>query len=163
MYKNTTRERFLMNFLGDQFLLDLQAIQTFAMRLEELSKQTSVPRAFVWDSMAHVLTHTLVEGFSNAKKCSTGGRALMQLDFTHFISLLELISGLKYAIHQAYVDAYVKAFYLPKDLLEEWIREQKESTEYSEKQLVGLVMCTCNNDKKTRQKLLGIIGTGDVS
>uniref|UniRef100_A0A1B0GNL0 Syndetin C-terminal domain-containing protein n=1 Tax=Phlebotomus papatasi TaxID=29031 RepID=A0A1B0GNL0_PHLPP len=140
-----------------------RAIQTFAMRLEELSKQTSVPKAFVWDSMAHVLTHTLVEGFSNAKKCSTGGRALMQLDFTHFISLLELISGLKYAIHQAYVDAYVKAFYLPKDLLEEWIREQKESTEYSEKQLVGLVMCTCNNDKKTRQKLLGIIGTGDVS
>ncbi|XP_055684876.1 syndetin [Lutzomyia longipalpis] len=140
-----------------------RAIQTFAMRLEELSKQTIVPKAFVWDSMAHVLTHTLVEGFSNAKKCSTGGRAQMQLDFAHFISILELISGLKYTIHQGYVDAYVKAFYLPKDLLEEWIREQKESTEYSEKQLVGLVMCTCNNDKKMRQKLLGIIGTGDVS
>uniref|UniRef100_A0A6B2ECI9 Coiled-coil domain-containing protein 132 n=1 Tax=Phlebotomus kandelakii TaxID=1109342 RepID=A0A6B2ECI9_9DIPT len=140
-----------------------RAIQTFAMRLEELSKQTIVPKGYVWDSMAHVLTHTLVEGFSNAKKCSTGGRALMQLDFTHFISLLELISGLKHSTHQAYVDAYVKAYYLPKDLLEEWIREQKDSTEYSEKQLIGLVMCTCNNDKKTRQRLLGIIGTGDVS
>ncbi|GAB0094360.1 Syndetin [Sergentomyia squamirostris] len=140
-----------------------RAIQTFAMRLDELSKQMSVPKGHVWDNMAHVLTHTLVEGFSNAKKCSTGGRALMQLDFTHFISLLELIAGLKFTVHQGYVDAYVKAYYLPKDLLEEWIREQKESTEYSEKQLVGLVMCTCNNDKKTRQKLLGIIGTGDVS
>lgn len=141
-----------------------RGIQTFAMRLEEVSQIMTAPKESIWDNLAHFLTHILVEGFSNAKKCSTGGRALMQLDFTHFLSILELISGFKHSVHQSYVESYVKSFYLPKDLLEEWIKENIEKTHYSTKHLIGLVMCTCSNDKKTRQKLLSLIeNTTEIS
>ncbi|XP_063704736.1 syndetin [Culicoides brevitarsis] len=131
-----------------------RAVQTFAMRLEQITTMAPLPREALWDSLAHILTHTLVEGFSNAKKCSTGGRALMQLDFTHFLSLFDLISGKKFPEHTAFVEQYVKAYYLPKDLLEEFIATQ---TNYSSKQMTGLINCACSNDKKTRQKLLAMI------
>lgn len=133
------------------------------MRLEEISQQLLIPKQSIWDTVAHVLTHVLVEGFSNAKKCSTGGRALMQLDFTHLMSIFELISSLKFPIHQTYIETYVKAYYFPKDLLEEWIIEQSEKNAYSTKHLVGLIMCTCSNDKKLRQKLLTIVQGGGGS
>lgn len=86
----------------------------------------------------------------------------MQLDFTHFMSILELISSGKYPVHQAYVDAYIKAYYMPADLFEQWIVEQKEKKDYSTKQLSNLIMCTCSNDKKTRVKLLALVGSGGV-
>lgn len=95
--------------------------------------------------------------YSNAKKCSAGGRALMQLDFAHFMSILELLSGLKFSQHHRYVDSYIKAYYLPKDLLETWIYEEKSKRTYSTKQLTALIACTCSNDKKTRQKLLALL------
>lgn len=130
-----------------------RAVQTFAMRLEETGNSVHLPKDILWDSLAHILTHTLVEGFSHAKKCSTGGRALMQLDFTHFMSLLELISSRKFPEHQMYVEQYVKAYYMPKELLEEFINTQ---TQYSIKQITGLIHCACVNDKKTKQRLLGV-------
>lgn len=34
----------------------------FAMRLEEIEKVLPVPKQPIWDSVAHVITHTLVEG-----------------------------------------------------------------------------------------------------
>lgn len=131
-----------------------RSVQTFAMRLEEISTLAPLPKDALWDALAHVLTHTLVEGFSNAKKCSTGGRALMQLDFTHFTSLFDLLSGKKFPEHQQYVEQYVKAYYMPKDLLEEFITTQSS---YSPKQVIGLINCACSNDKKTRQKLLALV------
>lgn len=127
------------------------------MRIEEMSQQLPIPREPIWNTVAHVLTHVLVEGYSNAKKCSTGGRALMQLDFTHLMSILELISKHKFNQHKLYVEVYVKAFYFPKDLLEKWIKEQTDKNVYSNKHLVGLIMCTCSNDKKMRQQLLAIV------
>lgn len=81
----------------------------------------------------------------------------MQLDFAHFMSILELISGTKHPVHHAYVDGYIKAFYMPKDLLEEWCTEQKLKGNYSIKQLTALIKCTCSNDKKTRQRLLQLV------
>ena len=83
----------------------------------------------------------------------------MQLDFTNVMSILQLISGMKHPTHQAYVEQYVKAFYLPKDSLEDWIKEQKG---YSTKHFIGLIMCTCNHDKRMRQKLLALVdGNGN--
>ena len=137
------------------------------MRLEEQCKVAMFPQAVKedsWDYLAHVLTHVLVEGFSNAKKCSTGGRALMQLDFTHILSFLELISGIsKFPTHQQYVDQYVKAYYMAKDDLENWMREQIGLNNYSGKQLQGLILCACANDKKTRLKLMAMVGGGTAS
>ncbi|XP_052900355.1 syndetin [Anopheles moucheti] len=131
-----------------------RGIQYFAMKLEEQTSTVVLPQDVLWDSFVHVLTHLLVEGFSNAKKCSAGGRALMQLDFTHFWSLLEIVSGGKHPEHRAYVEQYVKAYYLPKDLLEQWLLEPHG---YSPKHLVGLVQCACSSDKKTRQRLLALV------
>lgn len=95
--------------------------------------------------------------YANAKKCTPGGRALMQLDFTHFMSILELLSGEKFPEHHRYVDSYIKAYYFPKDLLETWIQEEKAKRTYSTKHLLSLIACTCSNDKKMRQKLNAIL------
>lgn len=122
------------------------------MRLEEMSLTTSIPKEPLWDSYAHVVTHVLVEGFASAKKCSVAGRALMQLDFTHFLSALVTLSGMKHLAHQQYVDQYIKAFYLG-SALEEFITTQKS---YSARHMAGLINCACN-DKKLRQKLLNLV------
>lgn len=81
----------------------------------------------------------------------------MQLDFAHFMSILELLSGLKFPHHHRYVDSYIKTYYLPKDLLETWICEEKARHTYSTKQLTALITCTCSNDKKMRQKLMALL------
>lgn len=81
----------------------------------------------------------------------------MQLDFAHFMSFLELLSGLKFLSHHRYVDNYIKAYYMPKDLLETYIIEEKAKRTYSTKQLTALITCTCSNDKKTRQKLIALL------
>lgn len=122
------------------------------MRLEELSETMIIPKESLWDSYCHVVTRVLVEGYSNSKKCSPAGRALMQLDFTHFMSNLEVLSGIKHPTHQQFVDQYVKAFYLGCSL-EDFITSQKC---YSAKHLIGLINCACN-DKKLRQKLLTLV------
>ncbi|XP_020295336.1 syndetin isoform X2 [Pseudomyrmex gracilis] len=108
----------------------------------------------VWENVAHLITHTLVEGFSNAKKCSNGGRALMQLDFTQLRSKFEKITLLRPMPHREYVELYIKAYYLPESSFEEWIKEHKE---YSVKHLVGLISATCQNNKKTRQRLIALV------
>lgn len=81
----------------------------------------------------------------------------MQLDFAHFMSILELLSGYKFPTHHRYVDNYIKAFYLPKDLLETWIIDERNKNTYSTKQFSSLIGCTCVNDKKSRQKLLALL------
>lgn len=146
----------IIYFLQTNFyFLSFQATQIFAMRLEEMSQTMTVTKdslCNLWDSYAHVVTHVLVEGYSNSKKCSAAGRALMQLDFTHFLSVLELLSGMKHCVHQQYVDQYLKAFYFGSSL-EDFITSQNN---YSSKHIIGLINCACN-DKKLRQKLLSLV------
>nr|XP_050865737.1 syndetin [Vespula vulgaris] len=111
--------------------------------------------ASIWENVAHLITHTLVEGFSCAKKCTNGGRALMQLDFTQLKSKFEeLSSTLKPMPHKNYVESYIKAYYYPENSLEEWIKEHKE---YSVKHLIGLISSACQNNKKTRQRLIASV------
>ncbi|XP_030378131.1 syndetin isoform X2 [Scaptodrosophila lebanonensis] len=132
-------------------------IQNFAMRLEEIAKEVPIPNTHVWNSMAHVATHLLVEGFSNVKKCSAGGRALMQLDFANFMSFLELISNQKFPQYGAYVDVFVKTYYFSAEQFEQWIKEQRHGELYSVKQLTNLINCICGSDKRTKQKLLQLL------
>ncbi|XP_017049931.1 syndetin [Drosophila ficusphila] len=135
-------------------------IQSFAMCLEEIAKDVPVPSKHVWNSMAHVATHLLVEGFSNVKKCSAGGRALMQLDFANSMSFLELISNQKYPQHRSYVDVFIKTYYFAPEQFEQWIEQQRLGDEYSVKQLTSLIQCICVSDKRTRQRLLQLLDTG---
>lgn len=49
----------------------------------------------------------------------------MQLDFTQFISKLEKISPIpvKSLPDREYVEMYVKAYYMPDTVMEEWIQQ----------------------------------------
>ncbi|XP_008543882.1 syndetin [Microplitis demolitor] len=135
----------------------LQKIENFAKSLDEVMYIVPLSidvRCAIWENVAHLITHTLVEGFSNAKKCSNGGRGLMQLDFTQLKSKFEMITGVRPMPHSEYVETYVKAYYIPENLLHDWIRKHKE---YSNKQLTGLISCMCQNNKKSRQKFIMII------
>ncbi|XP_076633373.1 vacuolar protein sorting 50 [Colletes latitarsis] len=135
----------------------LQEITVLNERLENIGSclplSSDVYNA-VWENVAHLITHTLVEGFSNAKKCSNGGRALMQLDFTQLKSKFETLTSLRPMPHREYVELYIKAYYLPENSLEEWIKEHKE---YSVKHLIGLISSAYQNNKKTRQRLIALI------
>lgn len=86
----------------------------------------------------------------------------MQLDFTHFMSILELTSDAKHTTHRAYVDAYIKAYYMPTDTLATWCQNQQSNGVYSTKQLTTLVQAVCANDKKTRQRLLQALDQQDL-
>nr|XP_022907569.1 syndetin-like [Onthophagus taurus] len=135
----------------------LREVQIFTMCLDQVSLKVYISDEVLrtlWENIAHIITHTLVQGFSEAKKCSNGGRALMQLDFTQFLSKFEKISQLKPVPHREYVENYVKAYYLPENELEKWI---KDHSEYSLKHMFGLVSCVCQNNKKTKQRLIQVI------
>ncbi|EZA61334.1 Coiled-coil domain-containing protein [Ooceraea biroi] len=135
----------------------IQEVCTLSERLNTIGTyiplNTDVCNA-VWENVAHLITHTLVEGFSSAKKCSNGGRALMQLDFTQLQSKFEKLTSLRPMPHREYVELYIKAYYLPENSFEEWIKEHKE---YSVKHLIGLISATCQNNKKTRQRLIALV------
>lgn len=49
----------------------------------------------------------------------------MQLDFTQLKSKFETITSLRPMSHREYVELYIKAYYLPENSLEEWIKEHK--------------------------------------
>lgn len=135
-------------------------IQVFALRLENVSAKVPLNSdvlSSIWAMVSKFIVHLLVEGYSNAIKCSNGGRGLMQLDYRQLFVKLEKISGLKPIPYQDYVDRYVKAFYLPRKGLEEFV---KERTEYSNKHLLALVACACEN-KRDRQELTTFIETKD--
>ncbi|XP_034838133.1 syndetin [Maniola hyperantus] len=139
----------------------IRKIQVFALRLENISSRVTLNLRVVnsiWSMVSKFVVHLLVEGFSNATKCSNGGRGLMQLDYRQLFVKLEKISGLKPVPYQDYVDKYVKAYYLPRNELEIFVRD---STEYSNKHLLALVSCACEN-KRDRQALTAIIESRDV-
>lgn len=46
----------------------------------------------------------------------------MQLDYTQLMSKLEVLSSIKPLPRREYVEAYVKAFYLPESTLQTWIQ-----------------------------------------
>lgn len=52
----------------------------------------------------------------------------MQLDFTQLKSKFEKITSLRPMSHREYVELYIKAYYLPENSFEEWIKEHKVFT-----------------------------------
>ncbi|XP_071454406.1 syndetin [Hetaerina americana] len=139
----------------------LRELQIFAMRLEGVASRVPLPSSvhlILWQQVVGLVCDTFVEGFASAgRHCSNGGRGLMQLDFTQFLTKVESILGGEGVGGgtKERVEAYVKAFYQPEAGLELWIKEH--GSQYSQKQLVSLVSCVCQNSKKSRQRLLGLI------
>ena len=96
---------------------------------------------------------TLVDGYSNAKKCSNEGRALMQLDFQQFIVKLEKMCDIRPIPDRDFVETYIKAYYLPENSIEKW---SKEHSEYSTKQIISLFNVMGQITKKTRLNLANL-------
>ncbi|XP_065583263.1 syndetin-like isoform X2 [Artemia franciscana] len=129
----------------DELLIELQS---FSTRLGETLSRVSVSpevHTLIWEHVALYANQTLLEGYSNVKKCTNEGRALMQLDFRHFTMKMETLTSVRPLPGSTLVETYIKAFYIPESTIEEWT---KEHTEYSEKQLQSLVQVVSQSNKR---------------
>ncbi|MCP9258907.1 hypothetical protein DINM_001377 [Dirofilaria immitis] len=85
------------------------------------------------------------------KKCSNEGRALMQLDFQQLIVKLEQIVDFMPIPHKAYVESYIKAYYLPESSMESWILQHRE---YTMNQIITLLNVATHISKKARTRIM---------
>ncbi|CAJ0941523.1 unnamed protein product, partial [Mesorhabditis belari] len=136
----------------------LKDVELFCKRLDAVSFCVTVSpatRRLFWDRLIYYTFKALVQGFSeSAGKCSSEGRALMQLDFQHLLGKLEAISSIRPFPHTAFVDAYIKAYYLPEASLEQWVVQHSE---YSPRQLISLLNTASHVSKKARQRIVNAL------
>eukprot|EP00731_Ephydatia_muelleri_P034617 Em0068g12a len=142
----------------------LQEFKKYRDQIGEIVKRIPIPPdvySMLWDYSIKLATGCFVEGFSQAtKRCSNEGRALMHLDFQQFRSKMEQLTGIRPLPHHQLVEDYVKAYYVPDEEAEKWL---KDHTEYSVSQLKALVNCGFGTraNKKAKQRLLQIIDDMD--
>ena len=103
-----------------------------------------------------IIMRVLVDGYSQAKKCTNEGRALMQLDFQQLIVKLEKLYDLRPIPDKDYVEVYIKAFYLPEQSFEKWI---KDHNEYSSKHIISLINVMSQITRKTKTYLINSFET----
>lgn len=92
------------------------------MYLSDNSSRNRVPKhtyELLWKDILTLVNQSLVSGFATTKKCSNEGRALMQLDHQQFLSKLEKITPV--IPPPDFVNAYIKAYYLPEENFENWL------------------------------------------
>jgi len=131
----------------------LRELQIFSIRLQSLSDHVYLSDEVLhslWSMCSYASALLFVEGFSTAKKCSNEGRALMQLDYRHFVMKLERIAEIKPLPYQDHVVNYVKAYYIPEADLEQWVKIHEE---YTSKQLMSLINSVAYSENKMKQKL----------
>lgn len=135
----------------------LRSFELVAHQLVEINRRVPIPLVVyhtLWEHCVRLANRTFVEGFSNAKKCSNEGRALMQLDYQQFLMKLDSIMDLKPIPEKEFVEGYIKAYYLPESQLDSWLQDHKE---YSNKQLLALINSVDHINKKSRQRLVNIV------
>jgi len=108
----------------------------------------------LWENILRLSNRTFIEGFSQAKKCTNEGRALMQLDYQQFLTKIESLTTIRPIPERELVEEYIKAYYLTEPALIEWIKTRKE---YNQKQIIGLINCITNDNKKMRARILTVI------
>lgn len=137
----------------------VQEYQILQRKLQTISSSVPVPNdsmLALWENVIILSNRLFVDGYSNVKKCSNEGRALMLLDFQQFLMKIDKITKVKPIPEREYVENYIKAFYLSEAHLEEWLKDHEE---YTSKQLKNLVTCGTGSHigKKMRQKLTGFL------
>lgn len=135
----------------------LKKFENLNRKLSDISRRSPIPRVVytsIWEHCVRLTNRILVEGYSNAKKCSNEGRALMQLDFQQLLSNLEKIIDLRPIPEKDFVEGYIKAYYLPECQFDSWLLDHKE---YSSKQLIALINSVDHLNKKARQRLITVI------
>ena len=79
------------------------------------------------------MNYTLVDGFSQALKCTPEGRALMNLDYQQLLHKIEAISKCRINQKQRhFTETYIRAYYFTEDELTSWI---PQNSSYSKRQL----------------------------
>lgn len=143
------------NIYVDKLLKELQSFsERLNQRFEQLQiKLPSDGQEILWVSVLKLVNRTFIEGFSLAKKCTPGGRALMQLDYQEFLTKAEKMTKVKPIPERELVEEYIKAYYLMDDALEQWILNRNE---YTHRQLIALVH-SLSSEKKAKSRLLGIL------
>lgn len=143
------------NLYVDQLIQDLQLFRLKETDLIQFSRKLSEQSSqLLWNQVLKLVNFIFIDGFSSAKKCTNEGRALMQLDYQHYLCKIEHITTIKPIPNKELVEEYIKAYYYTEDLLENLIRSRRE---YTVRQLKSLVNCTLNDNKKGRQRLLALI------
>ncbi|XP_012938430.1 syndetin [Aplysia californica] len=135
----------------------LRSFTEFQHKLCEVDRRVPLPKAvtdLVWEQCVRQANRMFVEGYASTKKCSNEGRALMQLDFQQFLMKLDQIIELRPVPEKEFVEAYIKAYYLPETQLEGWVHDHKE---YSNKQLLSLISSVDHLSRKSRQKLINMV------
>ncbi|XP_065897412.1 syndetin-like isoform X2 [Dysidea avara] len=137
----------------------LKEFADFGDKISRIERDIGIPEQtyqILWEMAIRMANRTFVEGFSQAKKCSNEGRALMQLDYQQFLSKLGKLTYLRPIPDHDYVEVYIKAYYLTENDMEKWIQEHRE---YTSKQVTSLVNCGvgAHLSRKSRQKLLALI------
>lgn len=135
----------------------LKNFALFNTQLSELHRHLPIPRAtydHLWEQIIRIASHTFVEGFAAAKKCSIEGRALMQLDFQQYLKNVEKLIDIRPIPEREFVEGYIKAYYLPENQLEDWLPEHRE---YSIRQLLALVGAVDHLNRKSRQRLINMV------
>lgn len=117
----------------------LREYDTFAKRLARVKEMGTAPpkiQNVIWDQALLVTMEQLVDGYAKIKKCTNEGRAIMSLDLRTFQSSVQKICPIKPIPHIAYVEGYIKAFYISTE--SDFLNWCKDHTEYPLKYLLSL-------------------------
>uniref|UniRef100_A0A1I7Y9S3 DUF2451 domain-containing protein n=1 Tax=Steinernema glaseri TaxID=37863 RepID=A0A1I7Y9S3_9BILA len=133
-------------------------MRAFAQRFECAAQIVHVSRpvrTVLWENVIQCAFKALVQGYVEAgRKCSNEGRALMQLDLQQLVMKMETMVDLRPIPYRAYVENYIKAYYLPESSLEQWIAQHKE---YTGNQMIALLNVATHVSKKARTRIISAL------
>ncbi|KAK0417574.1 hypothetical protein QR680_013088 [Steinernema hermaphroditum] len=136
----------------------LEDMRSFALRFERAAVLVHVSRpvrTVLWENVIQCAFKALVQGYVEAgRKCSNEGRALMQLDLQQLVMKMETMVDLRPIPYRAYVENYIKAYYLPESSLEQWIAQHKE---YTGSQMIALLNVATHVSKKARTRIISAL------
>ncbi|VDK71144.1 unnamed protein product [Litomosoides sigmodontis] len=139
----------------DNILLEFSRIKDLLSEMAEQIPITKPIQKTFWDAVIYCTFNALVKGYGEfGKKCSNEGRALMQLDFQQLIAKLEQLVDFMPIPHKAYVENYIKAYYLPESSMESWILQHRE---YTTNQIVTLLNVATHISKKARTRIINAL------
>lgn len=144
-----------------------------AKKLIELRLADDETKECLFECLLRCINWALLDGYAlSTYKCSSAGRARMQLDYeqlcrqlsdavrhslssarsAHRIERHALQAGVSMRSEwRALVDAYIRAYYMPEGQLSQWIADVNRK--YSAKQLRALIASAVHLNKKTKSQV----------
>ncbi|KAJ3441011.1 hypothetical protein M0812_13014 [Anaeramoeba flamelloides] len=136
-----------------------QILIQFSQTLSKFDKFTlpDKSREKIWDEIIYYLMSFLLDMYSQAKKCSYEGRALMSLDLVSIINRIETITKIRPVPYTVKVRTYINIYNVPEEDLLNWIKENKD--DYTLPQMSNLMICKMGRKtkRKKRQKIIAEI------